>query len=80
MRCLASCLLVSLWFWLNPQKFDVLNGAYDDMNSDWYGAAGVYIGTLVLSNTIVPLLLMVLDWFLRGVKRTLAVYDLVRFV
>lgn len=54
---------------LLPQPIGVLNGKYDDFVTDWYSSAGVYVTTLMLVNSVVPLVAPILTWSITAFKR-----------
>ena len=60
------------------QKFGVLNGKYSDFVTDWYTSGGVYVTTLMLLNTVIPLIGPVAVWAITRVKRHRALQNQVR--
>lgn len=47
----------------------MFNGAYEDLNTDWYAGAGVYLTTVMLVNTFMPMLLTLGEWGIRRLQR-----------
>jgi hypothetical protein len=54
------------------QTVGILNGKNDDLNTDWYTSAGVYVSTVMLLNSAVPLAAPALEFLIRRIKQFVA--------
>jgi len=54
------------------QAVGLLNGEFDDFNTHWYGVVGTTICTTALINTLIPPLLMSLEYILDSCRRRAA--------